>query len=67
MGRRKGSITKMAQRPSTTEGIAASSSTITPSSCRNRRGIRFSVMKIAVPTPSGTAINNDRMDVTIVP
>ena len=66
-GRIAGSITKIAQRPSTTDGIAASSSTIRPISSRRRVGIRSSVMKMAVPTPRGTAIARDRIEVTRVP
>ena len=62
-----GSNTKIAQRPRTTEGIAASNSTITPMTSRMRRGMMFSVMKIAVPTPNGTAISNDSREVTNVP
>ena len=62
-----GSITKMAQSPSTTDGIAANNSTITPITLRILRGIIFSVMKIAVPTPKGTAIKRDSNDVINVP
>ena len=62
-----GSITKIAQSPNTTEGIAARSSTISPITERIRRGMMFSVMKIAVPTPRGTAINSDSNEVISVP
>lgn len=66
-GRTNGSITKMAHKPSTTEGMAASSSTITPITSRQRRGMRFSVMKMAVPIPSGTAITSAMIEDTKVP
>ena len=62
-----GSITKMAQRPSTTDGIAASSSTIRPITSLIRLGMMFSVMKMAVPTPRGTAIIKASSDVIKVP
>ena len=66
-GRIAGSITKMAQSPSTTEGMAASSSTIKPIASRRELGIRSSVIKIAVPTPKGMAIAIDRIELTNVP
>ena len=66
-GRMNGSITKMAQRPSTTDGMAASNSTITPITFLILRGMMSSVIKIAVPTPSGTAIKRESSDVTSVP
>ena len=62
-----GSITKIAQRPSTTDGIAASSSAIRPITLRIRLGMMFSVIKMAVPTPSGTAIIKASSDVINVP
>ncbi len=67
MGLRKGSITKMAHNPKTTDGIAASNSTIIPMIWRAFKGIKFSVRKIAVPTPSGTAIKRDKREVARVP
>ena len=66
-GLRKGSITKIAHRPSTTEGLAASSSTITPSTWRIWSGMMFSVMNTAVPTPRGTAISSASREVIRVP
>ena len=63
----KGSITRSAHNPSTTDGMAASSSTITPITSRTLRGRMFSVMKIAVPTPSGTATKSASNDVRSVP
>ena len=63
----KGSITKMAHRPNTTDGMAASSSTIMPSTARTEAGIRFSVMNTAVPTPRGTAMIKASREVTNVP
>ena len=66
-GRMAGPMTKIAQSPSTTDGMAASSSTIRPIPSRTELGIRSSVMKIAVPTPRGMAMDRDRIEVTKVP
>lgn len=63
----KGSITNTAHNPSTTDGKAAKSSTIIPIILRIDLGIMFSVINIAVPTPSGTAIKIDPIDVIMVP
>ena len=66
-GRIAGSITKIAHNPSTTEGMAANSSTIMPIKSRRRLGSRSSVMKIAVPMPRGTASSKASRDDTSVP
>ena len=63
----KGSITKIAHSPKTTEGIAVNSSTIPPIITLIFLGRISSVMKIAVPTPRGTAIMIDAKEVTNVP
>ena len=62
-----GSITKIAHSPSTTEGMAASNSTIRPIASRRELGMMSSVMKMAVPIPSGTASNRARNELTRVP
>ena len=62
-----GSIIKIAQSPSTTEGIAAKSSIINPNMSLICLGSISSVMKIAVPTPRGMAITKDANDVINVP
>ena len=61
------SIMNTAQSPKTTDGIAAKSSTIIPIKPLMYLGIIFSVINIAVPTPNGIAINNEAIDVKIVP
>ena len=66
-GLRNGSITNIAHKPSTTEGIAASSSTIIPINSLIRLGKIFSVRNIAVPKPSGIAISKEAIEETIVP
>ena len=63
----KGSITNIAHKPSTTEGIAAKSSTNIPIISLISLGSISSVMKIAVPTPIGIAIIKEANDVIIVP
>ena len=62
-----GSITKMAHKPSTTDGTAANNSTIKPMKFLIFFGIMFSVMKIAVPTPKGMAMKSDKIEVISVP
>ena len=64
---KKGSITNIAHNPKTTEGIAAKSSTNDPIISLTTLGTKSSVMNIAVPTPNGTVINNERNEVTNVP
>ena len=57
----------MAHRPSTTEGMAASSSTMLEITRRILGLMKSSVRKIAVPTPSGTASTKASTDVSRVP
>ena len=57
----------MAHNPNTTDGMAASNSTIKPITFLIFFGIMFSVMNIAVPTPNGTAMTNASKEVTRVP
>ena len=52
-GRKNGSITNIAHRPNTTDGIAANNSIIIPNKFLILLGIISSVIKIAVPTPKG--------------
>ena len=47
--------------------MAASSSIITPMMFLALLGMKLSVIKIAVPTPSGIAINSERNEVIAVP
>ena len=63
---RNGPITRMPQRPSTTLGMAASSSTISPTGVRSIRGassLRNRPIAIAI----GTAITSATTDVSSVP
>ena len=64
---KKGSITNIAQSPNTTDGIAANNSTKEPIISLIIFGTKFSVINIAVPTPRGIVINNERNEVTNVP
>ena len=64
---KKGSITNIAQSPNTTDGIAANNSTNEPIISLTTLGTKSSVINIAVPTPRGIVINNERNDVTNVP
>ena len=57
----------MAQSPNTTEGIAASNSTKEPIISLKTFGTKSSVINIAVPTPRGIVINNEKKEVTNVP
>ena len=57
----------MAQSPNTTEGIDASNSTKEPIISLKTFGTKSSVINIAVPTPKGIVINNERKEVTNVP
>ena len=54
---------KIAQRPSTTEGIAASNSIKIPIKFLIVIGIISSVINMAAPTPKGTEINRANSDV----
>ena len=62
--RKKGSITNIAQSPNTTDGIAANNSTKEPIISLKTFGTKSSVINIAVPTPKGIVINNERNEVT---
>jgi len=64
---KKGSITNIAQSPNTTDGIAANNSTKEPNISLKTFGTKSSVINIAVPTPKGIVINNERNEVTSVP
>ena len=64
---KKGSITNIAHNPNTTEGIAARSSTKDPIISLKTLGTKSSVINIAVPTPNGIVINNERKEVINVP
>ena len=64
---KKGSITNIAHNPNTTEGIAAKSSTNELNISLKTLGTKSSVINIAVPTPNGIVINNERNEVTNVP
>ena len=64
---KKGSITNIAHNPNTTDGIAASNSTNEPTISLTNFGTKSSVINIAVPTPKGIVINNERREVTNVP
>jgi len=64
---KKGSITNIAQSPNTTDGIAANNSTKEPIISLKTFGTKSSVINIAVPTPKGIVINNERNEVTNVP
>jgi len=50
----------MAQRPNTTDGMAASNSTKEPIISLATFGTKSSVINIAVPTPKGIVINKDK-------
>ena len=65
--RKKGSITNIDHSPNTTDGIAASNSTKEPIISLKTLGTKSSVMNIAVPTPKGIVINNEKNEVTNVP
>ena len=64
---KKGSRTNIAHNPNTTDGIAASNSTNEPTISLTNFGAKSSVINIAVPTPKGIVINNERREVTNVP
>ena len=64
---KKGSITNIAHNPKTTDGIAASNSTNEPIISLMIFGAKSSVIKIAVPTPSGMVINIENKEVITVP
>ena len=66
MSRTHGPKTRMPQRPSTTLGIAASSSTIVAIGAARRRGA-ISVRNSAIAIESGVASSSAMADVTTVP
>ena len=59
-------MTRMPHRPSTTLGIAASSSTSMPTGVRRRRGAS-SLRKRPIASDSGTARTSAKNEVTAVP
>lgn len=67
IGLRMGITTKIPHKPYTTLGIAAKSSIKNTSTVRIDDGKKFSLNKIAVPTPMGTANNSAIKALTMVP
>ena len=64
---KKCEIKNIDQIPNTTDGIASNNSTKEPIISLTTLGTKSSVINIAVPTPKGIVINNERNEVTKVP